>query len=188
MLCIWSAMTGKQLASIPAEEVDDVRALKQLLHSKHRLPPPFRQRLVYLDSVSDGVLDDLVKLDSPMDLQLILIPYVQASQLEANELAAAAAKGSLPQVEAKLQKPQDPNVDNTSGSSPLGLATACAHLCHGWVTLLHFFDGYLETIIRSKHVHFQSYPNHELGIWVLCICSWKPLRTRIKPTRIPTPP
>ena len=98
MLCIWSAVTGKQLASIPAEEVDDVRALKQLLHSKHRLPPPFRQRLVYFNSVSDGVLDDLVKLDSPMDLQLILIPYVQASQMEANELAAAAANGSLPEV------------------------------------------------------------------------------------------
>ncbi|CAE7204087.1 ANKRD50 [Symbiodinium sp. CCMP2592] len=122
MLRIWSAMSGKELASIPAEKVDDVRALKLLLHSEHGLPPRFRQRLVYLNSVSDGVLDDFVKLDSPMDLQLVLIPYVQSSQTDADKLAAAAADGSLSEVEAKLQKPQDPNLVDSRGNSALGLA------------------------------------------------------------------
>ena len=98
MLRIWSAMSGKELASIPAEKVDDVRALKLLLHSEHGLPARFRQRLVYLNSVSDGVLDDFVKLDSPMDLQLVLIPYVQSSQIDADKLTAAAAEGSLSEV------------------------------------------------------------------------------------------
>ena len=39
-------LSGAEVASIPVEELSDVRALKQTLHLFHGLPPRFRQRLV----------------------------------------------------------------------------------------------------------------------------------------------
>ena len=59
-------LSGEELTSIPLAELSDVRALKQRLHRQHGLPPRFRQRLLQEGST----LDDDVKLDSVMDLQV----------------------------------------------------------------------------------------------------------------------
>ena len=64
-------LSGEELTSLPLTELSDVRALKQRLHRQHGLPPRFRQRLLQ----EGQTLDDGVKLDSVMDLQ-VRGPYI----------------------------------------------------------------------------------------------------------------
>ena len=64
-------LSGAEVASIPVEDLSDVRALKQTLHMFHSLPPRFRQRLV----LRGDPLDDTTRLDSPLDLELVLMEY-----------------------------------------------------------------------------------------------------------------
>ena len=49
-------------------KVSNVKALKERLHHLHGLPPRFRQRLLHRGST----LDDAYKLDSPLDLNLVV--------------------------------------------------------------------------------------------------------------------
>ena len=65
-------LAGEEVASIPVMELSDVMALKQQLHRLHGLPTRFRQRLFH----GSNLLEDAAKLDSPLDLDLVLLPYV----------------------------------------------------------------------------------------------------------------
>ena len=126
--------SGQALAVVPIEDVSDVRTLKQHLQSLCGLPR-FRQRLL-----CDGTcLDDHVSLPSPMHLQHVALPFSSVSQKEIDELKAAADCGDLAQVEAILQRPQDPDLialDHTPRAqptattvhTPLALASRAGHV------------------------------------------------------------
>ena len=87
-------LSGEEVASIPVEELSDVRSLKRQLSQLKGLPPRFRQRLFGCGS-RGSPLDDDMKLDSPTDLELVLLTYSVASPAEADELVTAARDGSI---------------------------------------------------------------------------------------------
>ena len=89
-------LSGEPVASMPVEELSDVKALKQQLNHAHGLPTRFRQRLFLCGSP----LDDSAPLNSPMELELVLLSYSATSQTqaEAEELATASASGSMTEV------------------------------------------------------------------------------------------
>ena len=68
-------LSGQVVASIPVEELTDVRSLKQQLNRVHGFPTRFRQRLL----LGDKPLADSTLLDSPMDLALVILPHRRRS-------------------------------------------------------------------------------------------------------------
>ena len=76
---------------MPVAEVTDVRELKRYLHRLHGFPPRFRQRLLL---PCGRATDDSAKLDSSTDLELVLLNWSEASQMQAEELLTAAQNGS----------------------------------------------------------------------------------------------
>ena len=107
MLCVWSA-AGQELASVPVAELTDVRSLKRYLQGICGVTR-FRQRL--LDK--HDTLDDMLKLDSPGDLQLVLLPFRNATDdasiQQYQKLAEAAHRGDPHLVEELLQLPLHPD-------------------------------------------------------------------------------
>eukprot|EP00439_Symbiodinium_sp_Y106_P061833 s1775_g9.t1 len=99
--------SGDALASIPLEEVQDVRQ-RLLLHGER--------------------LADAVKLESSMELDLVLLTFGESSQEQAGDLVTAARHGSLAEVESMLQLPQDPNLFDSNGCRPIGLASYYGHV------------------------------------------------------------
>ena len=77
---------------MPKAEVSNVRAVKRRLQKLHGLPSRFRQRLIFQGTILD---DDDDKLESSLDLVLVLQPFSIASQTQADELVAAAEDGSV---------------------------------------------------------------------------------------------
>ena len=125
MLRVWKA-SGEQLAAIPTEELLNVQSLKKHLHGLCGLPR-FRQRLLHNNTLEDDMF--LASLPSPPDLQLVLLPFADASAEQAKELIASAESGSVPQLEMMLQRPQDPDAKGNWNSSALGEAAHGGHLC-----------------------------------------------------------
>ena len=111
--------------SIPLSEIHDVRGLKRHLNQLRGFPLGFRQRLL----LNGGALEDAVKLESPMDLDLVLMQFVDASEEQVIDLLRAAADGSLAEVESTLQLPQDPNLRRRSdGNTALMQASHAGHV------------------------------------------------------------
>ena len=97
-------LSGEEVASIAVGEVSDVRSLNRRLAQLPGLPPRFRQRLL-----SDGRgLEDDVMLDSPMDLQLVLLPFADVSQAQAFELIRAAWDGAVAKAGVALKRDDSP--------------------------------------------------------------------------------
>lgn len=120
MLCVHMA-SGVQLDAIPVGELKDVRAMKRHLRplcGKTR----FQQRLLY----NGSDLDDHARLDSPMDLQLVLLRY-GSSEEAAADLVSAARRGNLDAVEQILQGPQNPNCWDEELTMPLLSASQNGH-------------------------------------------------------------
>ena len=90
MLRITWMLSGEEVARFSLEELSDVKALKQELNRKHRQPTRFRQKLF----LCGDPLNDSALLDSPMELQLVLLPYDLTSETQA-ELATASSNGSV---------------------------------------------------------------------------------------------
>ena len=67
-------LSGEEVASMPVEQLSSVRALKQELNRSHGVPPRFQQRLL----LDGNRLDDCAQLASPMELELVLLPYSMA--------------------------------------------------------------------------------------------------------------
>ena len=88
-------MSGEEVA-IPLKEASSVRDVKRRLHQAHGMPPRFRQRL-FLQGSSQN-LDDADKLDSPMDLALVVVPFSSPSPTQLKELVEAAKNGSVKQA------------------------------------------------------------------------------------------
>ena len=79
---------------MPAVELSDVKALKQHLNKLHGLPARFRQRLFF----GGNPLDDSANLDSPVELELVLLTFSAASPVHVKELVTASENGSISQV------------------------------------------------------------------------------------------
>ncbi|OLQ00906.1 Ankyrin repeat domain-containing protein 50 [Symbiodinium microadriaticum] len=122
MLRLWT-LSGESI-TCPVEELEDVKALKRLLHDLHQFPPRFRQRIL----IDGRNLDDSAKLDPSVDATVVLQALQQPSQSEADSLAAAAECGSLSKVEAILQLPQDPDAPDRSGGRPIFIASLHGHI------------------------------------------------------------
>ena len=130
MLHIWRA-SGEELAAIRVGDFSDVRALKRHLQGLCGVPR-FRQRLL----ASGSSLEDAAELQSSADLQLVLLPFFEAAPTEVDELIAAAGQGHVSEVEAVLQRPQDPDLarlpsfadPHEAKKIPLGEATWRGHL------------------------------------------------------------
>ena len=84
-------LSGEELTSLPLTELSDVKSLKQRLHQQHGLPPRFRQRLLH----EGNALDDAVKLDSAMDLQVLIVSFSEVSEDQQYELIEAASDGRV---------------------------------------------------------------------------------------------
>ena len=97
MICI-RLLSGDELVKVPLQsasgEVKDVKGLQQCLHQLHGMPPRFRQRML----LHGQILDDATKLDSPMELELVLLPYSEA--LDTERFMSAALRGSAVEVRA----------------------------------------------------------------------------------------
>lgn len=80
------------MASIPVEELSDVKSLKQRLHRLHALPAWFRQRLFHEGSLlqDDVQINPIREVNSIRDLELLLLSYQPASQTSADDLVTAA--------------------------------------------------------------------------------------------------
>ena len=87
-------LSGEAVTSIPVEEVQDVKGLKQRLNQLHGLPPRFRQRILF----HGETLEDTVMLNSPMNLDLVLLTFADVSQRQVEDLAYAAEQGSVSEV------------------------------------------------------------------------------------------
>ena len=87
-------LSGEVVTSIPVEELSDVRDLKRRLNQLHGLPSRFRQRLL----LNDGTLEDADKLEAPLDLHLVILPFADVSRSQVNELAIAARQGCTPEA------------------------------------------------------------------------------------------
>ncbi|CAE7747451.1 CFBP1 [Symbiodinium sp. KB8] len=117
-------LSGEALTSIPVEELHDVRALKQCLNQLHGLPPRFRQRVF----LRGELLEDTTKLDSPMDLDLVVLAFADVSQSDVDDLILHAEEGIMAEVESKLQLPLNPDSLNSSGFTALQMASGCGHV------------------------------------------------------------
>ena len=101
------------------EELSNVRTLKHRLQKKCGTPR-FRQRLLQDGNV---LTDDFCfNLSSTTDVQIVLRPYTRPSLQQIDELLTAAARGRAFDVDAILQRPQDPNLVGFGGLTALGKA------------------------------------------------------------------
>ncbi|CAE7224799.1 ANKRD17 [Symbiodinium sp. CCMP2592] len=123
VLHVWG-VSGREVASIPMQELQDARMLKQILHKMCGVPR-FRQRLLHDgESLDDGACLDLLE-----DVQLVLLDYCPASSRDVVELYEAAECGDVLKVEIALQRPQDPSLTKSpTGPSPLQRASRNGHV------------------------------------------------------------
>ena len=114
-------LPGKSWLLYRGGEVHEVRSLKHRLQKLCGVSR-FRQRLLH-----DGVqLEDGIVLHSPMDIQLVVLPFAQTSYLQAYRLLEECASGDTLALEALLQRPQDPNF--TLGKGPLCAPAESGHM------------------------------------------------------------
>ncbi|CAE7037755.1 ANK1 [Symbiodinium sp. CCMP2456] len=114
--------SGEELAAIPAEQLTTAGMLKCELHRLSGIPR-FRQRLV---QESGTCLEEDAELEA-MTLQLVVLPFASASELEMDEIIGAAASGATSKVQEFLQKQIDPNFlgYNDEGVFVTPLVAAC---------------------------------------------------------------
>ena len=103
MLHIWT-VSGEEVV-IEKDGLSDVRTVKQHLQSKRALSQ-FRLRLLH-----DGrdLHDDCAVVDLPEGLQMVVLPFLEASDEQVLELISAAGDGNVASVGEILRRPQDPN-------------------------------------------------------------------------------
>ena len=121
--------SGEELEAIPVDEVSDVTALKQRLSLACKLPR-FRQRLLHEGSIleDDHHLASIVSpMGSPLEVQLVLLPFCGASIEQILQLTDSAGEGSVSEVEKVLRRPQDPNLVDSHGNTPLASASYQDH-------------------------------------------------------------
>ena len=83
--------------------------------------PRFRQRLLLPDG---QILPDDAVLNGPLDVQLVLLPFIETSKEQIHQLLLAAGQNNIPIVEHLLHRPQDPSQEFGYGAP---LLIACAN-------------------------------------------------------------
>ena len=91
--------------AVSTKHARTVRALKRHLEG-HFLLTRFRQRLLHEGNTLD---DHDTVVDLPAGLQLVLLPFADASEEQEQELISAADLGQVSFLEEILQRPQNPN-------------------------------------------------------------------------------
>ena len=122
MLQVRMMLTGDMVACISVhelKELNDVRGLKRHLNQWYGLPSRFLQ---------DETLKDTVELRVSMDLHLVLLPYADNAQDQANKLVFAALSGSIVEVEWMLYKRRDPNLLDSRGRAALLMASSAGYV------------------------------------------------------------
>eukprot|EP00439_Symbiodinium_sp_Y106_P013210 s613_g1.t3 len=126
-------MSGEEILVLSMEEVHEtivgdhpwpVLMLKR--HLQHIVGyTRYRQRLV---QEPDGVLlKDWDKLSGNMELQLILVPFIEATTETIDELRLACGANVPTAVECALQRPYDPDAMDERSSSALCTASLLGH-------------------------------------------------------------
>ena len=97
--------------------VGDDHGSSNVLAAKRYLQPwcaatRFQIRLIHSrsSSVDDSLADDAV-LGSNLDLQVVVLPFVSASEDDKQQLETALASSDVEQVLYLLRRPLDPNLD-----------------------------------------------------------------------------
>ncbi|CAE7614757.1 kidins220b [Symbiodinium sp. CCMP2592] len=139
-------LSGKDVASLPLEELSDVKALKQRLYEQHGLPPRFRQRFLHEENTledavtlasvmesqaghGDATLSEAVNPDAVMDLRVLILEFSDVSHGQRIQLTDAARAGIVDEVESLLQLPMDPDaVLNEDLHTPLMHASGNGHV------------------------------------------------------------
>ncbi|CAE7904859.1 AKT1 [Symbiodinium microadriaticum] len=116
------AASGFEVASIPSDVLTDVRSLKKQLHGICGFPR-FRQRLLH----NASILQDQMKLDSEMDLQLVTLPFAPVPMVDQMKPYLATDSGDLEQLEEFLQRPIDPNLHTFGDQGGLTLLLYAAY-------------------------------------------------------------
>ena len=117
MVHVYNAVSGEEWATVSTEDFPTVRSLKQHLEGFCGVSR-FRQRLL----LGETTLQDDAKLGSS-DLRLVLQAIAKTSKRQANELTRSVKQGSIQRVEEILQRPQDPDLTDQNGRTPLYIAS-----------------------------------------------------------------
>ena len=117
-------MLSSEEICVPVEEIHDVRALNRHLHQLRGFPLGSRQRFL----LHGERLEDAFKLDSPMDLDVVLLQFVEVPQEQVHDLVQAANDGSMAKVESSLQLPQDPDLSLDDGCTALIAASGAGRV------------------------------------------------------------
>ncbi|CAE7359063.1 unnamed protein product [Symbiodinium natans] len=91
-------------------QLTDVKSLKRELCRLCGVPR-FRQRLLK----GSAVLEDADELTSPIDVQMVVLPFIAANDEQRQEMTDAVADGRILDVEKLLKLPQDPNLGGPRG-------------------------------------------------------------------------
>ena len=105
MLRVWS-VSGEEVSAVPVESLTTVRALKQHLQGACGVPR-FRQRLLH----NGAGLEDASELQSPLDLQLVLLGWLEPS----GAIMDAVETDDMYALEECLQRPEDPDQSDVDG-------------------------------------------------------------------------
>ncbi|CAE7681512.1 ANKRD17 [Symbiodinium pilosum] len=121
-------MSGSEIV-VAADDVRDVRSLKQHLQSKGE-GSRFRMLLMHGDRLFK---DDCSVLELPTDLQMVSLNFADTSEDQVGDLMEAAFLGSVAWLEELLQRPQDPNrtLPDPLGRPPLRRHTALGAAADG---------------------------------------------------------
>ena len=123
MIFVWR-VSGEQLAAFGAEEVTDVRELKDVLRSRYGFPP-FIQQLLH----KGKSLEDSAKLESPSDIQLLLAVSTPAQQTQAvRALSTACILEDFEMVKVLLAAGADKDSFGDYGCTPLMNAALRNHV------------------------------------------------------------
>ncbi|CAE7364411.1 Ehmt1, partial [Symbiodinium sp. CCMP2456] len=118
----------------------------QRLHKQHGLPPRFRQRLLHEENTlddavtlasvmerhavhEDTTLSDAVTPDAVIHLQVLVLEFSEAGDVQRSGLGEAAEHAMLDEVESLLQLPMDPDaVTGEPNHTPLMVASGNGHV------------------------------------------------------------
>ena len=115
-------LSGEEVLVI--EALYDVRHLKRLLQERLSVPR-FRQKLWYEKTPLE---DDMpLKFVAGATVQLVILPFIEASHEELQRFIGVCALGDLLSVEQMLQKPLDPDLQLETGQHALLAACRGRH-------------------------------------------------------------
>ena len=121
---ICSALLGERIALLEADEFEG-KSVKQFLAAKVGVSR-FRQRLLSEDG--SEINDDEIFDWAPVKVHLLLLELWSPDAEHNQKMIAACSDNDPAAVEELLQRPQEPNLTDEHGQTPLHFAAAGGHL------------------------------------------------------------